>query len=719
MAEPLDYKSLWERAEGQRRKAEDERRKAEKERDLSRKSTQPSTFAEFIRMSHVHLSQPLSVQTDLELCTKGPLTSPVGRSCPTFLRPWTEFQQLQEKVYTKVLDLLEPSEEPSPRLFTSIAGLQNLQEELHLGPLASEEDLRIYSSLAVENQVHRILEKLKSIPESNVAFPRLGGISFENHYNALRERRAPDRSRPSSSSTRSNTDGFCVHQTAGGQKELLTTMEYKAPHKLTSQQICAGLREMDLWKDVVQQTTIPIDSEEKLQYIAKLRVGTIASQAHDAMLKDGMPTMVVSTGIGQIYFHIPEERPEVLEYFYVQPNTDVESIRHTDWALQPVTVIGRMLSFCLMSLTLPARSQAWRNRAIHGTHTWRVDVEEILKGFSEDELRSNPSGSEYFPSSPLGPSPASQGPTRPARVSCQDGLTSPPLSDHSDSDNPPGPQRKRALSQVLSSPTPGPATRSRTKKSMQSSAPGPQDTAEGTEVMEYCTQRCLLGLWNQDKLDADCPNVTRHRKSSRTQYHMINRADFLRRVKAQLDESLDHYIAPTQILDSSAVLSRVSLMPYGYTFVSKGTPDECRDDTIREAEVYGTLRPYQGSAVPICLGKIDLQRTFFVHPQICIKHMLLLSWGGKATDITQIAPGEPWESYERAGKAIQSKILGYSSMYPGNILWDPCRRCIQLVNFDSPNCRPRKLFRKPPGWPESKKRSATSTTWSTKRRRVR
>ncbi|KAJ6126224.1 hypothetical protein N7471_010717 [Penicillium samsonianum] len=698
MAESVDYRALWERAEAERKNAEEERKKAEEERDLSRIHTQLSTFVEFIRASHVHLSQPLRVQTDLEICTKGPLTGPKGRSCPTLLRPWTQFQELQEKVYTKVLDLLEPAERPSPRLFTSLAGLENLQQELHLGPLSSEEDLRIYSSLAVENQVHRILEKLKSIPASSVVFPRLGGISFENHSNALSERRAPRRSQSGSNLTRSNTDGFCVHQIVGGQRELLTTMEYKAAHKLTSQQLCAGLREMNLWEDVVQQTRIPIDWEDKLQYIAKLRVGTIASQAHDAMLKDGMPTMVVSTGIDQVYFHIPEDRPEILEYFHAQPNLDVESIRQTDWALQPVTVIGRMLSLCLMSLTSPPRSQAWRNKAMDETHTWMVDVEEILKHFSEDELRSNPSGSEYFPSSPLGPSPGSQGPNRSARR------------------QPPDQSRKRARSRLLSSPTPGPATRSKIKRPTQSSGPGSGEAIDGTEAMDYCTQPCLLGLRDQGKLDLECPNVERHRCSQRTQCHLIDRFDFLQRLEKQLDESLDHYITPNEILASGAVLSRVILMPYGYTFIGKGTPDELQDDTPREAEVYGALRSCQGSKIPVCLGAIDLQRTFFVHPQICIKQLLLLSWAGKPTDITQIAPGEARESYRRALKAIKDRISGYNSMHPGNILWNSRRRCIQFVNFESPECRPRKSLLAPSR--PRRKPPMGEKTRSPKRRRV-
>ncbi|KAJ6116115.1 hypothetical protein N7523_005612 [Penicillium sp. IBT 18751x] len=324
---------------------------------------------------------------------------------------------------------------------------------------------------------------------------------------------------------------------------------------------------------------------------------------------------------------------------------------------------------------------------------------------------------EYIPSSPLGPPPASQGPTRSAWVSCQDGLRSPPHSDHSDCDSPPDPNRKRARSQALSSPTPGLARRSNPKRPSRSSAPGPLETMERMETMDHCTQRCLLGLLSQAGLDLDCPNVDRHRRSQLTQRHLTDRFDFLRLLKAQLDESLDHYINSRRLLLSGAILAQVSLMPYGYTCIGKGTPDELQGDTLREAEVYGALRCYQGSAVPVYMGAIDIQRIFFVHPKICTKHMLLLFWAGDPIDITQIALGEALESYRRAAWAVKKTINGYTSIHPGNILWDSRRRQIQLVNFDSPKCRLRTLPLAT--FSSSRKRPLVGQSQSLKRHRVR
>ncbi|KAK9322667.1 hypothetical protein V1517DRAFT_235789, partial [Lipomyces orientalis] len=70
-------------------------------------------------------------------------------------------------------------------------------------------------------------------------------------------------------------------------------------------------------------------------------------------------------------------------------------------------------------------------------------------------------------------------------------------------------------------------------------------------------------------------------------------------------------------------------LSYGYTFVGKGTTDRFWADVRTETDVYRVLQKAQGSAVPVFLGTIDLKLTYFLQRGICIKHMLLLSWGGE------------------------------------------------------------------------------------------
>jgi hypothetical protein len=679
-----DYKKLWEQANAEREKAEEGRARAEEELDQARSDTQQTSFAEFIKGCHFHLSRPIRVQTT-DWSTRESLTSPAGRLCPTHLRFWNDFHSLQRDVYTKVLNLLEPADKRSPRLFSFRLALESLGRELHLRLLTSEADLQSYARFAVENQVHQIFVALKSNPGMLDHLPALGDIWFDNHANTLNASLGPRSSRGGDKPTRSNTDQFCVHRTVDGKNSLLTIVEYKPSGKLPPEQIRAGFRDMGVWQDVVQLSAVPTDREERLQYIAQLRVATVAAQVHDSMIKDGVAYACMTTGSVQVFFHVPENDPETLKYFVAEPNLDCESSgSEENWAREPVTAVGRMLALCLMSLTTPVRSQAWRNEAISRMKRWTVDVQQILAGVSDDDLQSNPSGSEYFPSSPLGSSPASRGPSLRSRSSCQDGMTSPPPSDDSDTDRPPhdeqGQKRRRSL--LLSSPTPEQA-RPRAKRPTQQPSRGPQ---EETETLDYCSQRCLLGLRNHGELDNQCPNYERHRCFQSTDRHLISLAQFTDALKEQLDKSLDSHITPCGTPDSGGVPLRLSLMPYGYTVVGKGTPDELQHRTRREAEVYGVLRSCQGKAIPVFLGTINLHLVYFVHPGVCIKHMILLSWAGEPVRPWQ---NKVWESVNRAKRALARYHIrhqGFSE--PNSTMWNPEFERVQLVNLHSVTLSP-------------------------------
>ncbi|KAK9243289.1 hypothetical protein V1506DRAFT_445574, partial [Lipomyces tetrasporus] len=76
-------------------------------------------------------------------------------------------------------------------------------------------------------------------------------------------------------------------------------------------------------------------------------------------------------------------------------------------------------------------------------------------------------------------------------------------------------------------------------------------------------------------------------------------------------------------------LFKLTLFSYGYTFVGKGTTDRLWAEVRTEADIYRVLQKAQGSAVPVFLGTIDLKLTYFLKRRSCIKHMLLMSWGGE------------------------------------------------------------------------------------------
>ncbi|KAK9335722.1 hypothetical protein V1521DRAFT_438946 [Lipomyces starkeyi] len=110
---------------------------------------------------------------------------------------------------------------------------------------------------------------------------------------------------------------------------------------------------------------------------------------------------------------------------------------------------------------------------------------------------------------------------------------------------------------------------------------------------------------------------------------MTGDMDVVRLIKQQLAKDLDNYCTPLGMWGIRGALFKLTLFSYGYTFVGKGTTDRLWTDVRAEADVYRALQKAQGSAVPVFLGTIDLKMTYFLEGGACIKHMLLMSWGGE------------------------------------------------------------------------------------------
>ncbi|KAK9372554.1 uncharacterized protein V1513DRAFT_427493, partial [Lipomyces chichibuensis] len=590
MAESPDYKKLWEQAE----------LKWEQEREKTRETT----FAEFIQNCLIFLSAPLQIQTNKAFSTKGSLTSPTGRICPTYLRPWSDFPHLQRQAYDSVYQLLQPSNRTPPQLFSSRIGLQGIGELLCGRRLASEADLQGYERFAVEERVHAVLAALRTIGAARDAFPLGEDIWFDNHSNTIDDDLDSARSGHNPTRRRSNADQFCVHRMDQGERTLLFTIEYKPAHKLTTEYLRSGLRPMNIWEECVQRVTIPTERDEKLKYNSELLTSLALTQVYDVMIREGLAYSCLTTGSCRVFLHVDEENPEVLYYFLAEPNLDVQSVRDLEWVRQPMTAVGRMLSLCLMSLSSPRRSQLWRNETISRSRIWEADFQHTLEQMSEEEVHSTPPGSEYVPS----PSPASPPTTESRKYALRsrfrcvpDENVNCPSSDQSDSDGHDDGNdttarrvrhsRKRNLSHISSSPAQTSPRETDTQRQRQENSPG-------CEPQEYCTQDCLLGLQRGGLLDETCPNVAFHRSAVASDRHLINGADFQRLLKEQLDRDLDHYCTPCGQPGAFGAPFKISLMPSGYTVIGKGATDRSWKAVSREVEVYQVLQKVQGSAVP-------------------------------------------------------------------------------------------------------------------------
>ncbi|CAG8000360.1 unnamed protein product [Penicillium salamii] len=271
-----DYKAPFHKEASLRRQAEERERQAEErerqEAELRRQAEErnrPTTFPEFIRHCHDLLWTPLRAQTP------------------------------QQEIYRSVCRYLQPAGEDAPQLFTSLVALEDHGRRFARRPISSEQDLETYERLAVEDHVHDIVAELCKIPEAREEFRLGNGVRFDNHANALDK----DDEADASLST------------------LLTTVEYKPPHKLSVASLRRGLRPMDFWREVVQPDRVPTEEPEKSRYRAEWLVGSTIVQEFHVMIPEGLEYSYLTNGLMDVQLWVPYDDPTTLYYYLGDPGT--------------------------------------------------------------------------------------------------------------------------------------------------------------------------------------------------------------------------------------------------------------------------------------------------------------------------------------------------------------------------------------------------------------
>ncbi|KAG5204527.1 Lipopolysaccharide kinase [Trichophyton interdigitale] len=676
----LDYKALFlqaeerrlqaeerlQQAEEARQQAEEERQQAEEERQRAEERTQPTSFEEFIQTCHNLLSLPIKVR-DAARSTRGSIPKPAGKLCPTYLRPWSSPFILDE-LYRRVNHHFQPTD----KLFPSLAELEAVARRCSR-PLGSEKDLEFYAHIAVEQHVQDVIMELCNKPQARDRFALGEAVVFENHANAIDE------------------DDDTVDD---GNYTLLTTVEYKPPHKLSVENLAAGLRPMNLWEEVVQLDTIPTEENAKLLYNAEQMTASTLVQEFHVMINEGLEFSYITNGLAYVLLRVYDNDPTTLYYYFCNPNKEVDSD-----ALSR-TAIARVLCLCLMSCRSPVRNQDWRNNARQQLHVWETNLDYERGRIPDDELNKTPPSSEHAPSSPYVPSSPLSSPTadnyRPvtrSQAGCAPQSTDahPSESTDSDSDSPQvAARRKRNLSQLTASP-PG-QQRSRQIENRGSQSQG--SYREEPHVELFCTQKCLLGLKRGDNLDITCPNVERHRSVAGGDKHPITTEQLVGLIKQQLDTTLNRDCSPFGSSGSYGAPFKVTCRRYGYTVVGKGTTSYRWSEVSSEATIYRILRELQGSAVPVFLGLIDLQMIYYLHGVGAIQHMLLMGWGGEHTSGHKPTK-ELLRQIRRSEKEIRALGVHHGDFRRENILWNEELRRALIIDFH--RC---KLVR-----PDRKKRS--------------
>ncbi|OAA59233.1 phosphotransferase-like protein [Niveomyces insectorum RCEF 264] len=173
MADEIDYRALYERAERGRQEAERALTKAEKQ--LAKTS-----FSEFLDICHHNIFMKLNVERNKLLSTTGRMTRVEGKQYPRYLKPWVDFGARHEESFAVLEQAFHQQ-----ALFPSPAGLDYLADKLSDRRLASEDDLRNFECLAVEGCALDVLPRfLDLVGRGATRIPRADApsvVSFNNY----------------------------------------------------------------------------------------------------------------------------------------------------------------------------------------------------------------------------------------------------------------------------------------------------------------------------------------------------------------------------------------------------------------------------------------------------------------------------------------------------------------------------------------------------------
>lgn len=593
-------------AQSEHAREEADRRREEAEQVAAK--SRPLSLRPYLEECH-SVSLALQVVRDRSLTTQGETTDPTGRIFPKRIIPWDGFKSIQEDTWNQLSD----DEWSSYETFPSSHQLSYVKQKLR--PISSESGVRDFAREAIENHVQNLISAVYAREPLRKALGLQGTVTFQSHTNlgtsAPRNQAHP---RPKARGKGNRADQFCIYRTSDNINVPALAIEEKAPHKLSVDEIAAGLQgEIQPERDVINK------EGEGFHFASRSLVAAVVTQLFSYMIGRGLRYGYVCTGEAFIFLFIPLDDPTVVYCKTCVPNKDV--IDGDETRLHR-TAVAQVFAFILRAICDDIPSQTWYDTAQQQLTTWAIEYEDILSKIPATDrkpLRTSPYKAPRWTGFERSPAL-----TR-SRSRCLP-LDSSHIQRESDGDDDEDDSGNSSPSPAPKQPDGkgAPGWPGESSQSRQGGGQGGRPTQHKLQERSYCTQACLHGLAFGGLLDLSCPNVGHHGASHMTQ------ADFLSRLKTQLakDRGVDAECVPLHLSGSRGSLFKVRLSYRGYVFVAKGLEPTDTAFLRHEQQMYTHLRPLQGSSVPVCLGTVDLELPWRYNGGTYTQ-FLLLSWAGQ------------------------------------------------------------------------------------------
>ncbi|KAL2169473.1 hypothetical protein VTG60DRAFT_6017 [Thermothelomyces hinnuleus] len=679
------------RAEAEKARAEAEKARVEAEKARVEAEIRDTTLSEYLEACHNLLYANFKVEVNEKFTSKGSITSPVGRRIPPRLEPWDDFLEEQRTIFGTLLSKFPVH----TAAFRSRHYLRTRGKVIAARSVGDEEALKLVYHDLVTEPVTLIFERLQDEDGIRAEFDIGAGIAFETRVNALGEANPESTERPrtpDSMANRFRPDQICAYRRDGAdpdQRTMAFIIEQKAPLKLTMPHLRSGLRAMNILEEVVNRPTKPPQEDKAavFQYHADRLVASALTQTFDYMIQAGLTYGCLTTGQGFVFLKIDWTDPITLFYHLAEPGPEVDEHRENFLCC---TAVSQMLAFTILALDSGAtgeRGQDDRQRAIEKLKTWNVDWELILRSIPPTERTAPPTSPAYQPRTYKGVdrSPYLLRPARSraaGRPRCRPGPAERDRSPESDEEG-----SEPRMPDTPSPVQPRNAHRALARRPLGNSGnAGSSSSGSRSSNRRYCTQNCLRGLVAGDVLDEECPNVALHRKTDGDRRHPLDHASWLCLLREQLRRTLDDGVVPLKKQGARGVLFQVTLLAYGYTFVSKATTARFVRELEHEAQVYERLRPLQGDRVPVFLGAVDLRqvgRRYYYDIGVHIVYMMLVSWGGRSLDEVEVSDMAKVErEVMRAVRALHPQGVVHTDVRDANILWNAETERAMVIDFE-------------------------------------
>ncbi|KAI0423988.1 hypothetical protein F5Y09DRAFT_336142 [Xylaria sp. FL1042] len=696
------------REEEQRRREEAEQKQEEEQRrresaEIRAEGSRLQSLRQYLESCHSLLSLAIHVETDPSSTTQGDTTNPTGRVFPRRIIPWHDFPARQENIWGLLAGqpFCDHAIFPSPHQLDYVATL--------IKPIASETDLRHFARDTVEIAVQKLVDAAYDDDQLRAALDIQGSVTFESHTNlggasvsvdALTESvhqidmaseatgatplpLKPSRTRAHRKTKRGKSgpaDQFCVYRRSDGRNVPALAIEYKAPHKLTRDEVVAGLQgegEIQPERDVINI------HGEGFDFASKWLVAAVVTQLFSYMVDKGIQYGYVCTGETFVFLHIPQD-PSLVYYSVCVPNLD--AVEDDDNRLHR-TAVAQVFAFVLQALRSLPPPQDWHDRAQH-LGIWDVEFEDVLRDIPQTDRKPPRDSPLYKPPRWKG---FVRSPIKTRSRRCRPGNSDTCPREKSDSDDedskdPPSPsalrssrssaQKSAPTSTISSGARRGDPSRGRGAKTGGKNQRGAQTSIRDRP---FCTHKCLLGLANGGAMDDRCPNLNDH------QPRHIEPSVFRHLLRDQLakDRGADADAMPIYLSGSVGALFKVRLSSHGYTLLAKGVEESHLTRLRHEYQVYDWLSSIQGQHVPVCLGEVDLVLPYYYDGGV-FTHFLFLSWAGRPMfDIPRgTAKDTLINMITKAFRAIHKLKVLHRDAEPRNVLYDAQSGNVMVVDFE-------------------------------------